>query len=276
MKDDFGFASQFMGRIILFIALLLYGMPALFMVMTSLRTTEDTFRQAFGFNFVPTFNAYASLPAAYDLSAALWSSLTITVVSSIAVMLLGVPAAYGLARMTGRRNAIALGTLIVLQLLPASTLVLPLYQVLRSIGLLGTVPGVILAIVGHTLPFAIVLLRPFFLAVPLDIEAAATLDGASRVKMFFSVVLPLARNGVITVGVLVSMIIWGDFIFPITLLVDPKDYPLSTLLAQQVGAHDINWPRLMALAILTSLPVLLLFLATERRLVAGLSMGGIK
>jgi len=268
--------DRLVARLVMIATLLLYGVPGLFMVMTSLRTNTDVYTQAFDFSFTPTFEAYRRLSENYDLSSALWSSIRITGISTALVLVLGVPAAYGLARMRGRANTVALGSLILLQLLPASTLVIPLYQVLRTAGLLGSVTGVIIACAAYYMPFAIVLLRPFFLGIPLDIENAAAMDGASRARTFLQVVLPLARNGVITVGVLLAMIIWGDFMFALTLLVDPGDYPLSTILAQQVSDFGINWPRLMALAIAASLPVLILFLAMERRLTAGLSMGGVK
>lgn len=264
------------ATIAMLFALAVYGIPGLFMIMTSLRTNADVYAQAFSFSFTPTVDAFLKLGDTYDMGAALWASIRITVVATVLVLVLGVPAAYALARLHNRLGALALSALILLQLLPASTLVIPLYQVLRTLGLLGSIPGVILAVTAYYLPFAILLMRPFFLNVPSEVEDAAELDGASRLVGFVQVVMPIARNGVITVGVLVAMIVWGDFMFPLTLLVDPADYPLNTLLAQQVSDFGVNWPRLMALAVTVSIPVVLLFLLMERRLSAGLSMGAIK
>jgi multiple sugar transport system permease protein len=263
------------ARIVMLGTLAMYGVPGLFMVMTSLRTNSDVYAKAFDFHFSPTLNAYKAV-GDYDVTAAVWSSVRITGLTTVLVLVLGVPAAYSLARMVGRPRSLGLASLILLQLLPASTLVIPLYQVLRSLGLLGSVQGVIFACTAYYLPFAVILLRPFFLGVPLDIENAALIDGASRVRIFWQIVLPLARNGVVTVGVLVAMIVWGDFLFALTLLVNPTDYPLSTLLAQQVSDFGINWPRLMALAIVAAAPIVALFLVMERRLSSGLSVGGVK
>jgi multiple sugar transport system permease protein len=268
--------AALVATLAMLLALLLYGIPGIFMITTSLRTNAEVYAQAFSVNFAPTFDAFLKLGDTYDMGAALWASIRITAVSTVLVLVLGVPAAYALARLHNRLGALTLSVLILLQLLPASTLVIPLYQVLRTLGLLGSISGVILAVTAYYLPFAILLMRPFFLNVPSEVEDAAELDGASRLVGFLQVVMPIARNGVITVGVLVAMIVWGDFMFPLTLLVDPADYPLNTLLAQQVSDFGVNWPRLMALAVTVSIPVVLLFLLMERRLSAGLSMGAIK
>jgi multiple sugar transport system permease protein len=262
-------------RVVLLGTLLLYGLPALFMVATSLRTNAAVYAQAFSFHFTPTIAAYRSI-GAYDVKAALWSSVRITFATTAIILFFGVPAAYALARAVGKARSVGLGSLIILQLLPASTLVIPLYKVLQAWGMLGSLQGVILADTAYYLPFAIILLRPFFLGVPMALEQAAAIDGASRRRIFLEIVIPLARNGVLTVGVLVGMIVWGDFLFALTILVNPTDYPLSTLLAQQVSNYGINWPQLMALAVIAAAPIVVAFLAIERRLAAGLSLGGVK
>jgi multiple sugar transport system permease protein len=263
------------GKIAVLATLIAYGVPAYFIVATSLRTTDEVFAQPFDLVFKPSLASYTSIDWSEVVPAA-WSSVRITLLTTAIVLVLGVPAAYALARARGRWRGVGLGAVIVLQLLPASSLVIPLYEVLQTWGMLGRIEGVIVASSAYFLPFGVILLRPFFLAIPMELETAAAVDGASRVRIFVEIVLPLARNGIITVAVLVAMIVWGDFLFALTLLVDPNDYPLPTLLAQQVGTHSVDWPGLMALAIVVAVPVIAVFLVFERRLVAGLSAGGVK
>jgi multiple sugar transport system permease protein len=123
------------------------------------------------------------------------------------------------------------------------------------------------------LPFCILLLRPFFRAVPREVEEAAQVDGAPKWRVFASIVLPLARNGVATAGALVFLITWGEFLYAITLLFEPSTYPISALLAQQHSNWGLDWPALMALASLSALPILVVYLFTYRLLTEGVSLG---
>jgi multiple sugar transport system permease protein len=267
--------SRSFATVTIIAGLLLFGLPALFLIVTSVRTNVETFANPFDLWFVPNFDAFRRA-LKYDIQSALTASLKITLGSVAVVMLLAIPAAYGLARATGRVRDIGVASLILLQLLPATSLVIPLYQVLASLGLFGNIAGVVAATSASMLPFAVMLLRPFFLGVPREIEEAAAVDGAGRLRTFLQISLPVARNGVLVVSVLIGMIAWGDFLYPISFLTDPADYPLSTLLAAQVGNYGTNWPRLMSLAILMMSPLIMVFLAMEKKLSAGLSMGAVK
>ncbi len=275
MRDHSVLVSRSFATITIVAGLLLFGLPAIFLVTTSLRTNVDVYSSPFDVSFLPSLAAYEDA-LRYDLPSALAASAKITLGAVAIVMLLAIPAAYGLARATGRTRDLGVASLILLQLLPATSLVIPLYQVLASLGLLGSIEGVVVATSASMLPFAVILLRPFFLGVPVEIEEAAAVDGAGRLRTFLQVSLPLARNGVLVVAVLIGMISWGDFLYPISFLTNPADYPLSTLLAAQVGNYGTNWPRLMSLAILMMAPLIVIFLTMERKLTAGLSMGAVK
>lgn len=264
-----------LAGVIIGAGIILFGVPALFLVITSLRNNPDVFSQPFTLIFTPNVDAYVNA-IKYDLPAALWSSVRITFGTVAIVLVFAVPAAYGISRARGRVRDTSMALLILLQLLPATTLVIPMYQVLASLGLLGSVLGVVVATAAYLLPFAVLLLRPFFVAVPREIEEAAAVDGAGRARTFWQVTLPVARNGLLVVGLLIGMIAWGEFIYPLSFLTDPADYPLSTLLASQVGAYGVNWPRLMALALIVLSPVIVVFLTMERKLSSGLSMGAVK
>jgi multiple sugar transport system permease protein len=142
--------------------------------------------------------------------------------------------------------------------------------------MLDSTAGVIVADAALLVPFAVLLLRPFFRAVPPSLEEASAIDGASVLRTFVAIVLPVARNGVFTVGTLIFLLAWGEFLYAVNFFLSPGSYPLSALLAQQVSAFGINWPGLMALAVMTSIPILLVFAGTYRLLRDGLTVGAVK
>jgi multiple sugar transport system permease protein len=256
--------------------LVLYGTPLLWLVTTSLKSNTDAFRglQTL-FVFQPTFAAYQRLLSG-GLGPSAVNSVVIGVGATAVTLLFAVPAAYALARARTGVVAVGLGVVIVLQMMPQTATVIPLYKVLGTWGLLGSPTGVILADAGLLIPFSVLLLRPFFAAVPIEIEEAGTVDGASIWRVFLQIVLPLTLNGVATAGTIVFLIVWGEFLYAISFLVDPNNYPLSVLIASQIGQYGSNWPALMAVAVAASLPILVIFLATYRWLQQGLAMGSIK
>jgi multiple sugar transport system permease protein len=253
----------------------IYGVPILWLVLTSLKSNVDIFRIPASPVFRPTFEAYAQL-AASDLPKALLNSAVIAVASTLSVLVLVTPAAYALARGKSTFVAVGMAVVIVLHMIPQTSMVIPLYRVLAQWRLLGSLPGVILPTTALFVPFAVVIMIPFMKAVSRDIEEAAFVDGASRAQTLVHIVLPLVSNGLITVGMLVFILCWGEFLYSITFLLDPRLYPVSAVLSQQIGEFGTNWNALMALAIVTSLPIAALSIVGQRWLRNGLSMGGVK
>lgn len=253
----------------------MYGVPILWILLTSVKSSDDVFDPSRTFLFRPVTTAYVEALSG-DLARALLQSVTIATCTTALVLLIAIPAAYGLARTRGTLPTLALGMLIVLQMMPQTATVIPLFQAFSGWRLLDTTAAVVLADAALLAPFATLLLRPFFRAVPPQIEEASSIDGAGMIRTFWSVVLPVARNGVATVGTLTFLLAWGEFLYAVNFYLTPGQYPLSALLAQQVSAFGINWPGLMALAVLTSIPILVVFSATYRLLRDGLTVGAVK
>ncbi|MCL2653420.1 MAG: carbohydrate ABC transporter permease [Propionibacteriaceae bacterium] len=254
---------------------LMYGVPLLWIVLTSFKRSGDVFSTQASLFFHPTLESYtkAFTPA---LFIALKQSAFIAVGTTALVLAIAIPAAYGLARTSGWLPSLGLGLLIVLQMLPQTANVIPMFQVFGSWHILDSTWSVILADAALLTPFATLLLRPFFRAVPVSLEEAALIDGAGTMRTFWSIALPLARNGLATVGTLIFLLAWGEFLYAVNFFLTPNHYPLSALLAMQVSAFGINWAGLMALAVLTSIPILIVFLATYRLLRDGLTVGAVK
>jgi ABC-type glycerol-3-phosphate transport system permease component len=257
---------------------LVYLVPLLWVVLTSLKTQQQVLKDPNGILFTPTLDTYAEVVG--DGIGAILTSLQIAVVVTAVVLALAVPAAFGLARRISRRwsivIAVVLAALLVLQMVPQPMTVIPLYTVLASWGLLGSLGGLILADIALLLPFAIMLLRPFVLAIPPEVYEAAELDGAGRWQTFRRIAVPMLGNGIVTVLAIVFISVWGEFVYAINFLPQGVVLPVSGLLAQQSSVYSTEWNSLMALAVITSLPLLLVFLISQRRLISGLSLGAVK
>lgn len=255
---------------------LVYGLPLVWIVLTSLKEQGAVLGRSPFAPFTPTLDAYRAAIADAGLSTALLQSAQIAVGTTVLVALVGVPLAYALARVNGVLASGVLGLLIFLQMVPQTANIIPLYAFFSRVGLLDTTVSLVLANSAMLLPWATLLLRPFFAGVPDAIEEAAAIDGAGRLRTFVSVVVPIVRNGIATVSALIFLVSWGEFLYAINLLVSPVNYPMSALIAQQTSGYGINWPGLMALAVLSSIPLLIVYIASFRLLREGLTVGSTK
>lgn len=256
----------------------IYLVPLAWIVITSLKSDDQIRGAPNALAFTPTLDVFREV---LDVGGgAIVTSLRVAGFTTLLVIGVGVPAAYALSRLASpgwrRLVTIAMGVLLVLQMVPQPMAVIPLFSILARWKLVGTLPGVVLADVSLLLPFAILLLRPFVLAIPVAIFEAAELDGTNGWQRFRYVVLPLSANGIATVGSIVFILAWGEFIYATTFLTEQTRLPVSGLLAQQINLYSVSWNRMMALAVLTSLPLLAVFLLAQKRLVQGLSVGAVK
>lgn len=257
---------------------LVYLMPLVWIVLTSLKTQQQVLRDPNGLFFVPTFETYADVIA--DGVGAILTSLQIALAVTAVVLAVAVPAAFALARridrVTGIVIAVVLAALLVLQMVPQPMTVIPLYSVLASWNLLGSLGGLIIADIALMLPFAIMVLRPFVLSIPQALYEAAEVDGAGRWRTFRSIALPMLSNGIATLACIVFISTWGEFVYAINFLPQGVTLPVSGLLAQQSSVYSTEWNSLMALAVITSLPLLVVFVVAQKRLVSGLALGAVK
>jgi multiple sugar transport system permease protein len=257
---------------------LLYVIPLLWIILEAFKSGSETLTAPSAVFFSPTLSTLRSVIG--EAGGSVLLSFEVTAAATAAVVVFGVPAAYALTRRTSRRwsrtVSIVLVVLLFLQMIPQPMTVIPLYGVLARWHLLGSVGGLILADTALVLPFSIMLLRPFALAVPGALFEAAALDGATGWQTFIRIVVPLLRNGVATVGSIVFITVWGEFIYASNFITQGSTYPVSALLAQQIGTYSASWNTLMALALLTSIPLLVIFLFAQRRLTAGLTLGAVR
>jgi multiple sugar transport system permease protein len=259
-------------RLVSLVVFLAYFAPLLVVVLAAFKTNAQIADNPASLLFHPSLDGFRAVLNS-DLLRALWNSAQIAVESTLVTVVAGTPVAYLLARTRARWSALTIGVLIALQMTPTATAVIPLFRVLAALHLLDRIPGVALAIAATALPYAILLLRPFFLSVPVEVEEAARIDGAGEISCFFRVVLPLVRNGLSLITVLLLIGSWGEFLYSVSFLSTSSNYPLSVLLVQQEGFYGTQYNNLMALALIGSLPIVVLFTFVARRLTSGLTLG---
>jgi multiple sugar transport system permease protein len=189
---------------------------------------------------------------------------------------LAVACAWGMARLRSRWIEVALLAVMLSQVLPPALLATPMFILFRQAGLVNTQSAVVLAIVTKTLPFAIVVLRTSFIQVPVELEEAARIDGCTRLSAIWRVVLPVARTGILVAGVLVFLLAYGDFVYPLTLLNRPALQPATVGLFSFIGAEYSDWNNIMAFACVFITPAIALFVLLQRQIVAGLTAGALK
>lgn len=273
-----GQPPQWLARVVKAVLAIVYVVPLLWILIAALKSDPQILTAPNAIIFRPTLSTLQSVLGEAGSSVLL--SFEVATSATAIVLFVGIPAAYALARRTSRAWARAISVvlifLIILQMVPQPMTVIPLYGVLARWHLLGSEAGLIVADTALILPFSVLLLRPFVLSVPNALYEAAAVEGASGWQTFRRVVLPLMVNGVATVSSIVFIIVWGEFIYASTLLNEGSTYPVSALLAQQISSTAANWNTLMALALLTSLPLLVVFLFAQRRLTAGITMGAVK
>jgi multiple sugar transport system permease protein len=252
-----------------------YGMPIVWIILTSFKQETDVFSTQSSLFFSPTFSTYRKLLTS-SLFESFTNSFVIATCATVITLLVSIPAGYALARFSNKTLGIGLTALIIFQMIPQTATIIPLFQIFNKLGMLDTLPSVILADAALLTPFAILLMRPFFRSIPSVLVEASQIDGSSSWQSFTKISLPLARNGIATTATLIWIISWGEFLYAVNLILSPNSYPMSAILAQQVGGFGIFWPGLMALSVLASLPVAVLFVFTYRLLREGLTLGAVK
>lgn len=206
----------------------------------------------------------------------LGNSLVVSLATAIVAVAIATPAAYALARFEFVGKKAGMGTLLATQMFPTVASAVPLYLLLEALHLLDSRAGLVLVYATTSVPFAIFQLRGSFETIPVELEEAAMVDGATRTQAFLKVVLPAARPAIAVTALFAFMSAWNEFILAATLLSRETAFTLPVVLQRFVGEHDAAWGPFAAGAMLVSIPVMALFYLAQRQLVGGLTAGGVK
>lgn len=256
----------------------IYLFPLYWLVSTSLKSSDQIFTSPP--TWIPSpldFSNYGT--AVFDnpiMLRALGNSLVIAVGATLLTVLLAAPAAYGLARLRLRWTGLLMLPFLIAQLLPAINVALPTFTLFSQWGLVNTYAGLILANTVGTLPFAVIVLRPFYLTIPKELEEAASVDGANRFQAFFRIVLPLVRPGLVTVAVFAFVMAWGEFVFGLTLSTQREMQPVTVTLNSFIGQYGTQYGPLMAASTIVAIPLIIVFVIFQKHITSGLAAGSVK
>jgi multiple sugar transport system permease protein len=269
------------NRLMLAIAIVLaviYLFPLYWMYLTSLKSGSEMFANPPGFwPADPQWQTYAYVWQSRNMGRYLWNSVLIASSAVALITVLGVGCAYVLARYRNVWVDIGLFLILMLQVLPASLMITPIFVGFSQVGLLDYPRlSVILAIAAKSMPFFVVLVRATFMAVPQELEEAALVDGNSRVGAFFNIVLPLARNGILVSAILIFMQAFGEFVYSKSMIQAAELQPASVGLNSFMGPNTSEWNNIMAYATMYVTPILALFILLQSRIVSGLTSGALK
>lgn len=266
--------------VILVWALALFGiLLLLWILLSSFKSTYELFNSPFGLPETWRFENFVAAWGASNFDVALGNSLILVLSTGFTTVLLAAPAAYALSRFgaPGSRQitmAFAMGVGI-----PVQVIILPLYSLMNQLFLVNSLEGVWLLYTATSLPFAVFFLTGFFVSLPKEMEEAAALDGAGPVRTFFTIMLPLARSGIVTLLILNIISHWGETIIALVFLqtTDLETLPLALLkFLQRLQYTGADWGQLFAGVAIVIGPVLLLYIWLGRRIIEGLTLGADK
>ena len=204
------------------------------------------------------------------------NSLVVSIMTALVGVVIAIPTAYALARFRFVGKDTGVRTLLATQMFPTVASAIPLYLLLFKLGLLNSRTGLVLCYASTSVPFAIFQLRAAFEAIPIDLEEAAMVDGATRFQAFLKVALPAARPAIAVTALFAFMSAYNEYVLAVTLLSKEEMFTLPVLLKSFIGEYKQEWDKFAAGSLVVSVPVMALFYVAQRHLVSGLTSGGVK
>ncbi|MEU6248847.1 carbohydrate ABC transporter permease [Glycomyces sp. NPDC047010] len=270
------------ARPLQYVALLAYmcflAFPLIFLLTTAFKTDREI--RSPDPSFLPqslNFDNFTTAIERADLFRAAGNSLLTAVTTTVIVTAVALPAAYALVRFRTKLRMVATGWILLSQVFPFILIIIPLFLLLKDIGLVNTLLGLVLVYAVWALPFALWMLQGYVSAIPVELEEAASVDGAGRFKTLVKIVLPLLAPGLVATSLFTFINSWNEFFFALVLIQDPDMQTLPLALARFVGTEgQVQLGPLAAAALIACLPSLVFFMLIQKRLTAGLLSGAVK
>jgi ABC-type glycerol-3-phosphate transport system permease component len=251
--------------------------PFLWMGLSSLKSARELYAvPPTWLPHSPTLESYRKVLFESNIPRYFLNSVIISLGSTGLALGLAIFASYGFARFEFAGKRASQAFVLAAQLLPTSAIIVPLFITLRVLGLVNTYLGLILVYMILTLPLSVWMLTSYFRAIPVELEEAAIIDGASRAAVLFRVTLPLSLPGLVAVVVYAFVTTWNEFIFALVFAQDSRVKTLPIGIAEFTGEFNTDWGAVMAASLVMTLPIVLLFVGMQRLFVGGLTAGAIK
>ncbi|WP_337268300.1 carbohydrate ABC transporter permease [Oryzifoliimicrobium ureilyticus] len=280
-RSSNSYRSVFSGKPLRFIAasiLLVNGLfPAIWILFTSLKTeAELTLKPISWLPHSPTIANYITAFSDQPLHLFLFNSFMVSLLSTCLTLLISIMAAYALARLQIPYRGLILAAIIAVSTFPLVTLLVPLFEIMRALNLLNTWTALILPYTILSLPVCTLILVSFFEGIPRDLENAAMIDGCTRLGALFKIVVPLCAPGVFTAGILSFVNAWDEFLLALSFNSNPALRTLPVGIQLYQGEFAFPWPVISAALVVGIVPVAILIVIFQERVVSGLTSGGIK
>lgn len=268
------------GRHVILIAAIVFFMfPIFYMVSSSLKTHVELFSQPPTLlPQAPTLAGYNDLFQNREFGLALRNSLIIVSITVALSTFLGTLAAYSLARfkLPWRLNGALAFWILSTRMLPPIVTIVPVYQIINSLGLVNQFAGLIIVYVTFSLPFAVWMMRSFVIEIPIDLEEAAMVDGASRWTALWRVTMPLIRPGLVATAIFIVIDSYNEFLYALILTNTPDRMPISVATAALIGKIQVQWESMNAGGTIAIIPIVIFAIVLQRHLVRGLTLGAVK
>lgn len=261
------------------IILILLLFPLFWVLMTSLKTEQEIFLNP------PTFYPHVLNLKSYqaqvengdfNMFRSFFNSLMISLGAMLIAVILAVPASYAIAKYKFAGRKITLLFFLVTQMLPVSVLLTPMFIMFKKIHMYNTWGAAILADATIGIPFSVLILKNYFASIPKALEEAAYIDGCNRMKAFLLVLVPVAKPGVIVCAVFSFLYSWGDLAYGMTFILDQQKRPITAGIFNFMGQYGTRWSYLTAFAVVSIIPVVLIFIFMQKYIIAGMTSGAVK
>ncbi|MFD0048246.1 carbohydrate ABC transporter permease [Actinomycetes bacterium NPDC127524] len=262
--------------LVVFVFLVMF--PFLWMLISSIKPASELFgdRAFTPYSEHPTFKNFVSVFVNYPFLRYLWNSTVVATITTVYTVLVASFAAYAIARLQFKGKTFILGLVLSVTMFPQIATISPIYIILKNLGLTNSYLGLIIPYTTFTLPLSIWLLVTFFRKIPFDLEEAAKIDGATLMQTYWKVILPLAVPGIFTTAILVFIAAWNEFLFALTINTDEKFKTVPTGIAMFQGQFTIPWGEISAATVVVTIPLVIMVLIFQRRIVSGLTSGSVK
>ena len=266
------------SHVVLSIWAIIVILPLLWTLMTSFKTTSEIFKSPFNLPAKAQFVNYTEAWNTAGIGKFFFNTIFVVGSALVLVMLLGSMCAYILARFDFPGNRIIYYMMLGGLMIPIFLAIVPLFFVLKNFGLLNTLPGLAITYVAFALPFTVFFLYAFFRQLPYEISEAAAIDGANEWRTFFQIMLPMAKPGLATVAIMNFLGLWNQFLLPVALNTNSKNYVLSQGLANFASSagYDVNFGAEFAAVVIVVAPVLVVYVIFQRQLQGSVSQGTMK
>lgn len=253
--------------------------PLYWALITSLKTEQEIFQNP------PTFyphilntKSYAAQVETGDFNMfrSFANSFLISMGATIIAVLLAVPASYGIAKYRFKARKALLLSFLVTQMLPVSVLLTPMFIMFKNMHVYNTWVAAVLADATIGIPFSVLILKNYFASIPNDLEEAAYLDGCNKFTAFVRILIPIAKPGVMVCAIFSFLYAWGDLAYGMTFILDQEKRPITAGIFNFMGQYGTKWSYLTAFAVVTIIPVALIFIFMQKYIVSGMTSGAVK